>query len=85
MTTPLGPPHMCHSGSVLTFQVTFPQIVSGASLSKAQVIGPDPSLTVSVGVAVNTAAEAPPGRAAAARRTADTTNFGDLRRSGLTF
>jgi hypothetical protein len=84
VTTPLGPPHICHSGSVFNFQVTFPHIVPGAPLSKAQVIGPDPSLTVSVGVAVNTAAEAPPGKAADARRTANTANFDDLRRSGVT-
>lgn len=76
---------MCHSGSVLTFQVTFPHIVPGASLAKAQVIGPEPSLTASGGVAVNTAPEAPPGRAAEARATDDTTHFDDLRPSSLTF
>lgn len=79
MTRPLGPPHMCHSGSVLTFQVTFSHIVPGASLSKVQVIGPEPSLTVSVGVAVNTAADAPPGEEADARKTANATKLDDLR------
>lgn len=50
---------MCHSGSVLTFHVTPPHIVPGASLSKAQPTGPSPSLSVSGGVEVKTAALAP--------------------------
>jgi len=75
---------MCHSGSVLTFQVTFPHIVPGASLSKAQVIGPVPSTIVAGGVVVNTAAEAPQGRAADARRSTVTTHFDNLERGGST-
>ena len=39
MTLPDGPPHICHSGSVLTFQVTWSQGVPEPSLSKVQVSG----------------------------------------------
>jgi hypothetical protein len=65
---------------VLTFQVTFPHIVPTASLSKAQVSGPAPSVTVCGGAVVKTAAEAPAGTIIDTRRSAIPSDFGFISR-----